>query len=162
LFVVSPNLPKNIKSRVVGKKEGILLVRRDIIVEIAEQIRTAIIEICKNSESKKDQETKQARIYSYITSREFCRNIESLDKINSNMISMQQEEEKDHQSLWKRRRALLQQSREKYTDISCEIDAIIHGRLSSEPQTTPIKNLEDISNGDEREKKDDSRLPKES
>jgi hypothetical protein len=50
------------------------------------------------------------------------------------MISMQQQEEKDHQTLWKRRKALLQQSREKYTDISSEIDSIIHGRLSSNPK----------------------------
>ena len=151
LFVVSPNLPKSIKNRAVGKKEGITLIRRDIIVEIAEQIRNAIIEICKNSESKKDQETKQSRIYSYITSREFCRKIESLDKINSDMISIQQEEEKDHQTIWKRRKALLQQSREKYTDISSEIDAIIHGQQSCEPQTVSQKRVEDISSGNGKE-----------
>ena len=34
LLVVSPNLPKSIKNGVLGKKEGILLVRRDVVIEI--------------------------------------------------------------------------------------------------------------------------------
>jgi hypothetical protein len=77
LLVVSPNLPKNIKNGILGTKEGVSLVRRDIVVEVATYIRNAIIEISKSTESKKDKENKQARIYHYITSREFSRKLES-------------------------------------------------------------------------------------
>ena len=133
LLVVSPNLPKSIKNGVLGKKEGISLVQRDIVLEVAEYLRGAIIEISKSSESKKNQETKQARIYHYITSREFGRKIETLEKDNSEMTILQNKEEKDHQILWKKRKAIMQGSRSAYTAISSEMDSIIHGRLPIGP-----------------------------
>jgi len=129
LLVVSPSIPKNIKNGILGRKEGILLVRRDIVVEIAVYLRNAIMEISKSTESKKDLETKQARIYDYITSREFYRKLESLDKDNSEIIAMQDKEEKDHQTMWKRKRAIFQRSRGTYIAISSEIDSIIQGKL---------------------------------
>lgn len=94
LLVVSPNIPKNVKNGILGKREGVTLVRRDIVVEVAEHLRNAIIEISKSFESKKDQETKQARIYDFITSREFCRRLESLDRDNSEMMTIQDKEGK--------------------------------------------------------------------
>jgi hypothetical protein len=127
LLVVSPNLPKSIKNGVLGRKEGISLVRRDIVVEVAEYLRGAIIEICKSSESKKNQETKQAKVYDYITSREFGRKLESLEKDDSEMTILQNNEEKDHQILWKKRMAIRKRLRSTYTAISSEIDSIIHG-----------------------------------
>lgn len=106
LLAVSPNIPKNVKNGILGKREGITLVRRDIVVEVAEHLRNAIIEISKSFESKKDQETKQARIYDFITSREFCRRLESLDKDNSGQgrerSSNIVEEEKSNNSAVKR------------------------------------------------------------
>jgi hypothetical protein len=128
LLVVSPNLPRNIKNGVLGKKEGVSLVRRDIVVEVAEYLRNAIIEISKSSERKKDQDKKQARVYDYITSRDFCRKLESADADNSEMMAMQNKEEKDHQTMWKKRKAIVQRSRDSYVAISSEIDAIIHAQ----------------------------------
>lgn len=153
LLVVSPNLPKSIKNGVLGRKEGILLVSRDIVVEIAEHIRNAIIEISKSSESKKDQKTKQARIYDYITSREFCRKLESLNKENSEEIAIQDKEEKDHQTMWKKRKAIVQRSRATYIAISSEIDAIIHGQLPVASKTNSPEDLKDDNDGDEKEGK---------
>jgi hypothetical protein len=54
-----------------------------------------------------NQETKQARIYDYITNREFSRKLESLEKDNSEIITMQNKEEKDHQTMWKKKRQYL-------------------------------------------------------
>jgi hypothetical protein len=113
---------------VLGRKEGVLLVRRDIVVDIALYLRNAIMEIAKNTESKKDRETKQARIYDYITNREFSRKLESLDKDNSEIIAMQDKEEKDHQTMWKKKKAIFQRWRGTYMTISSEIDAIIQGQ----------------------------------
>ena len=134
LLVVSPNLPKSIKNGVLGKKEGVMLVSRDNVEEVAELLRNAIIEICKSSESKKDLESKQARIYDYILSREFSRKLESIDTYNSDMIRMQDKEEKDHLTLWKKRKAIIQRSRGTYIAISSEIDAIIHEQIPSIPE----------------------------
>lgn len=123
--------------------------RRDIVVEVAEHLRNAIIEISKSFERKKDQETKQARIYDFITSREFCRRLESLDKDNSEMTTIQNKEEKDHQTLWKKRKALVQRSRGTYIAISSEIDAVIHGQLPIGSKTNPAADLQDDNDGDE-------------
>jgi hypothetical protein len=49
--------------------------------------------------SEKDQYTKQARVYDYITSRDLCRKLESADADNSEMMAMQNKEEKDHQTM---------------------------------------------------------------
>ena len=59
----------------------------------------------------------------FITSREFCRRLESLDKDNSEMITIQDKEEKDHQTLWKKRKAIVQRSRDTYIAISSDTDA---------------------------------------
>ena len=143
LLLVSPNLPKSITNGVVGRKEGIMLVRRDIVVDIAGYLRNVIMEIAKNSESKKDQETKQARIYDYITSREFSRKIESLDKGNSEIMALQDKEEKDHQTMWKKKRAIIQRWRSTYIAISSEIDAIIQGQLPVSSKNSSSEKLED-------------------
>jgi uncharacterized protein involved in propanediol utilization len=45
------------------------------------------------------------------------------------MITIQDKEEKDHQTLWKKRKTIIQRSRGTYIAISSEIDAIIHGQL---------------------------------
>ncbi len=134
LLVVSPNLSKDIKNGVLGMKEGIYVVRRDIVLELAEFLRNAIIEICKISGSKKNIETKQARIYDYILSREFSRKLESIDADNSEMIALQEDEEKNHQTLWKKRKAIIQRAKGTYIAISSEIDAIIHEQIPSKEE----------------------------
>jgi hypothetical protein len=45
------------------------------------------------------------------------------------MTKLQNEEEKDHQTMWKKRKAIAQNLRSTYTAISSEVDSIIHGRL---------------------------------
>ncbi len=62
---------------------------------MAEYLRNAIIEICKISGNKIDLETKQARIYDYILSREFSRKLVSIDRDNSEMIAIQDKEDKE-------------------------------------------------------------------
>jgi hypothetical protein len=132
LLIISPHLPKDIKNGIWGRKDGISLVRRDIAVEVAQYLRGAIIEMSKSSDSKKNQETKQARIYDYVTSREFGRKIESLERDNSEMMKLQNKEEKDHQTMWKKRKAMAQNLRSTYTAISSDLDSIIRGRLPVE------------------------------
>lgn len=155
LLVVSPNIPKIVKNGILGKREGVTLVRRDIVIEVAKHLRDAIIEISKSFECKKDQETKQARIYDFITSREFCRKLESLDKENLEMITLQDKEEKDHQTLWKKRKAIVQRSRSIYIAISSEIDAIIHKQLPvrSKIASVSLEELQNDNDDDEKERR---------
>jgi hypothetical protein len=108
-----------------------------------------LFSISKSFECKKDQETKQAKVYDFITSREFCRRLESLDKDNSEMITIQDKEEKDHQTLWKKRKAIVQRSRNTHIAISSEIDAIIHGHMPVGSKTNFAEDLQN-DNDDER------------
>jgi hypothetical protein len=153
LLVVAPSLQKSIKNGVLGRKEGILLVRRDVVIEVAEYLRGAIIEISRNTESKKSQETKQARIYDYITSREFGRKLESLEKDDSEMTNLQNKEVKDHQILWKKRSEIMKRLRSTYTAISSEIDSIIQGRLPVESDDGSSEYVDDDTTGNQGDEK---------
>jgi hypothetical protein len=152
LLIVCPKngIPKNIKNGILGKKEGITLVSRDIVVEVAGYLRNTIIQISKSFESKKDQETKQARIYEFITSREFCRRLESLSNDNMEMRTIQDKEEKDHQTLWKKRKEIVQRSRSTYIAIESEIDAIIQGQLPEGSKSFSADELQDDNDEDEK------------
>jgi hypothetical protein len=153
LLVVAPSLQKSIKNGVLGRKEGIVLVRRDVVIEVAEYLRGAIIEISRNSESKKSQETKQARIYDYITSREFGRKLESLEKDDKEMMNLQTKEVKDHQILWKNRDDIMKRLRSTYTAISSEIDSIIQGRLPVELDDGSEEYVDDDTSGNQGDEK---------
>jgi hypothetical protein len=65
---------------------------------------------------------------------------------------MQDREERDHQTMWKRRKAIIQQTRDRYIAISSEIDAIIHGQLPFGSKTSLSEQSED-DNGGQREGK---------
>jgi transposase-like protein len=78
---------------------------------------------CLRALIARNQETKQARIYDYVTSREFGSKIESLERDNSEMMKLQNKEEKDHQTM-KKRKAMAQNLRSTYTAISSDLDSI--------------------------------------
>jgi hypothetical protein len=88
-------------------------------------------------------------LLNYITSREFYRKLESLDKDNSEIISMQDKEEKDHQTMWKK--MILQRMTGTYISISSEIDSIIHGQL---PVRFGMRLPNDLRDNDYRENTD--------
>ena len=48
------------------------------------------------------------------------------------MMKLQNKEEKDHQTMWKRRKAMAQNLRSTYTAISSDLDSIIRGHLPVE------------------------------
>jgi hypothetical protein len=89
-----------------------------------------------------DQETKQAKLYDYIRSREFYRQIEALCDTHTKMSDLLKKERKDHETLWKKREALLKQLLDAYIDIGSGIDTIM------QDQPKDDKDPVDMSNGD--------------
>jgi hypothetical protein len=84
VIIVSSNLPKKeIKNGLYGEKEGFLLCHPCIVVKVAKQIRRAVIEISKQSESKKDREAKESKLYDYIRSQEFASTVEKIHNVLS-------------------------------------------------------------------------------
>jgi hypothetical protein len=74
---------------------------------------------------------------------EFGRKIESLERDNSEMTKLQNEEEKDPHTMWKKREAITKSLRRTYTAISSEVDSIIHGRLPVEPDDKSQEGVKD-------------------
>lgn len=137
VLIVSRNLPKKeVKNGLLGEKDGILLVHPSIVVEVATQIRTGIIEISKLSKSKGDQKSKESKLYNYIISQDFSMILESLDRIHKKLFDLQTKEEKEHQTLWKSRKELQEQLIDTYNDISSGIESI----TQEEKITESVKN----------------------
>jgi hypothetical protein len=59
------------------------------------------------------------------------------------MMKLQNKEEKDHQTMWKKRKAMAQNSRNTYTTISSDLDSIIRGRLPVESEDSSQEGLKD-------------------
>lgn len=130
-----------------GEKDGVLLAHPNIVVEVARQIRRAIIEICKQTESSKDRQAKEARLYDYIKSQNFTNNIERLCAIYKEMVDLQDTEERAHERLWKERKKLQERIRQVYTSISSEIESILqekpamHEFIKKEPKKRLLEPL---------------------
>jgi len=130
VIIVSSNLPKkDVKNRLFGERDGILLCHPAIVVDIVKQIRRAIIEISKQSESRKDREAKEAKLYDYIRSQEFSAIVEELRDIYQKMADLQDHEEKAHVRLWKDRKKLQLQINDAYVGISTGIDCILQEKI---------------------------------
>jgi hypothetical protein len=129
VIIVSSNLPKYVKNGFFGEREGILLCHPCIVVDVAKQIRRAIIEISKQSGSRKHREAKESKLYNYIISQEFVGTVEKLHSIYQKMADIQDSEEKAHRRLWKERKKLQSQISDTYVTISNGIDCIIQETL---------------------------------
>jgi len=126
VIIVSPNLPKkDVKNGLFGEKDGVLLAHPSIVVEVAKQIRKAIIEICRQSESSKDREAKESKLYNYIRGQEFTGYVEKLYSIYQNMVRLQNTEERAHERLWRDRKTIQEKIHQAYTAISNGIDNIL-------------------------------------
>ncbi len=130
VIIVSCNLPKkDVKNGLFGEKEGILLCHPSIVIDVARQIRRAIIEISKQSDSKKDRDNKQSKLYDYIKSTEFTATVEKLHEIYQKAADLQDHEERAHEGLWKQRKKLQSQINDVYSNIVTGVDCIIQEKL---------------------------------
>ena len=141
VIIVSLNLPKkDVKNRLFGEKDGILLSHPSIVVEVAKQIRRAIMEICRQAESSKDRQAKEAKLYNYIRSQNFTNNMERFYTIYKEMAELQNKEEQAHERLWKDRKTIQEKTHQVYMAISSGIENILqekpamHELTEKEPQ----------------------------
>lgn len=126
VLIVSVNLPKNsVPNGLLGEKEGILLVHPSIVVDVVKQIRMGIVEISKTSKTREDRDTKESKLYNYVTSSDFSLNIESIARINEELYLIQNKEERDHQVLWKKRKELVENLSDNYNDLSSGFESIL-------------------------------------
>lgn len=126
VIIVSSNLPKrDIENGLIGQKEGITLVHPEIVVEIVKQIRQGIIKISNYAKSKIEKESKEAELYDFITSDKFLGVIEENKFEYYHILKEQETEEKDHQTLWKKRKNRFKKIMENMTYLTHQIDMIV-------------------------------------
>jgi hypothetical protein len=158
-IIVSQNLPKKeIKNGLCGEKDGILLAHPIIITELARLIRKTIIDISKESATKQDRETKQAKIYALVNSRGFRRYIETIEEVRKRLSEHQNEERRDHEKSWKKANMIIEKLRDVYVEMSTGIDTIIDGQSTAKYEDQTIEQPKDQDEVEMRDDKDKSNL----
>jgi len=139
VLIVSANLPKNAAPNgLYGSKDGIILVHPSLVVEVARQIRSAIMEIARLSKSKQDRSGKEAKLYEFVISQEFSLLLEKIARTNEKLFILQSKEEKDHQVLWNTRKDLVDSLVKSYNDVSSGIESIIGTGLAELVQEAKV------------------------
>lgn len=131
-LIVSSSLPKSSPSRLLGSDDGVMLVHPSIVTEVAATLRRGIIAIHKASESQHDRSTKEARLYEYVTGREFQDTVASLQASREELESLQTREEKQHGAIWTARKNLVEGLRKTEIGISGKVYGIVQGEAEFE------------------------------
>ncbi len=75
-----------------------------VLVEVVKQIRQAIIKMSNYTKKNKEQkESKESELYNFITNDNFVGRIEEIHFVQDRLLSLQEKEEKNHQTMWKER-----------------------------------------------------------
>jgi hypothetical protein len=114
------------------------------VVDIAKQIRNFLIEESKQRKNNTGRELKQSKLYDYLTSPEYSRNIKTRLDMKLKLDELQRKEEDYHRSTWSKRDQFIKKWFEvdrnndrNITDITQEDDSI------NSYETTPDEEDED-------------------
>ena len=135
---------KHSGSKFTEEREGVLLVHPWAVVDIAKQIRNFLIEESKQRKNNTGRELKQSKLYDYLTSPEYSRNIKTRLDMKLKLDELQRKEEDYHRSTWSKRDQFIKKWFEvdrnndrNITDITQEDDSI------NSYETTPDEEDED-------------------
>lgn len=132
-LIVSSKPQKAVRNGLLGEVDGVIVVHPSIVVEVAKTIREGILKIERVSVSQNDKDAKQARLYKYVVGHEFAEVMRSLESADKEMDELQSSEEKNHKTLWDRRKSVVAKQRKAHIDLSGGIDAIIQSGVLEEP-----------------------------
>jgi hypothetical protein len=105
---------KGIKNnRLTEEREGILLVHRTIVLDIAKRIRHFLIETSRQARTNEGRNSKQEKLYEYFTSLEYTRDVQEKLETRSKLDDLQRREEKYHKDTWSKRKDLV----ERWSDL---------------------------------------------
>lgn len=90
--------------RFTEEREGILLVHPMALIDVARLFRANIIEASKQEKSNTAIDSKQAKIYNFVTSAEYNRDVRAKIGIKSDLDDIQRKEEDYHRTLWHKRK----------------------------------------------------------
>jgi hypothetical protein len=114
---------KGIKdNRLTEEREGVLLVHPSIVIDIAKRIRSFIIEASKQTKNNIDRDSKQSKLYEYLTSQEYDRDSKAKLETRSKLDDLQRKEEDYHRTIWNRRKEFI----EKWSDLDRKNENLIN------------------------------------
>lgn len=137
-IIVTRKIPKEYSENgKYAEKDGVIIINPELLEPVVESIRRGLIEISKISNNKQEMLTKQSKLYSYITGQEFRRQLEALYSLHTGLTTLQDDEEKKHKTLWKKRTELCEDLKERYTNISSGLDALLNDDLVNGDYVSP-------------------------
>lgn len=112
---------KRSRSKFSEEREGVLLVHPLAIVDIAKRIRSFLIENTKQTKNNNGRDSKQSKLYDYLTSAEYSRDMQIILEAKSKLDELQRKEEDYHRTTWSKRKDFI----EKWFDVDHKNDRII-------------------------------------
>jgi hypothetical protein len=114
---------KDIKNNcLTEEREGILLVHPLVVIDIAKRIRSSLIETSKQTRNNISRDSKESKLYNYITSLEYTREMESRIDLKSKLDDLQRKEEDYHMTMWCRRKEFI----DKWSQLDNKSDLVIN------------------------------------
>lgn len=112
---------KDRRSKFTEEREGVLLVHPLAVVDVAKRIRSFLIENSKQTKNNNGRESKQSKLYDYLTSPECGRDVQTRLDAKSKLDELQRKEEDYHRTIWTKRKEFI----EKWFDVDHKNDRII-------------------------------------
>jgi hypothetical protein len=104
---------------------GVIAANPARVAVLVEILRDEIIRNHSQKLSKEDQKKKTEKLYAYMTSGEFDNLLDSLDSNDDKLLALDEKEKKDHNAVWKRRRALTTEGQRLHVKVRREVGQII-------------------------------------
>jgi hypothetical protein len=121
---------KGIKdSRLTEERDGILIVHSRIVLDIAKRIRNFLLEISKLKNCSNGRQTKQYKLYDYLTSSEYYRDFQEINETKNKIDELQRKEEDYHNNIWNRRKGYV----ENWYEINRRNERIISDITEEDP-----------------------------
>lgn len=107
------------------------MVHPRVVIDIAKRIRSFLIEISKQTQSYKGRESKQSKLYDYLTSAEYYRDVKEILETKKKIDELQRKEEEYHKTTWNRRKEFV----EKWFEINKKNEAAVSDITQKEPSS---------------------------
>ncbi|MGH9980139.1 MAG: DUF2130 domain-containing protein [Nitrososphaeraceae archaeon] len=137
-IIVSANgIKKNskyCKTELLGKGDGVIIVHRKIAVVVAELTRNFLIEKTKLIISNDGRESKQTKLYDYITSSARFRRLQEKVKQKLKLVELQMEDEKQVKERWSDTKKIIDKLDELDKEDQDIIDSIIQAKECNNDQ----------------------------
>ena len=120
--------PQGKRELYVDPETRIIVVSHARVVEIVELLRISMLQVHRLGLSLEQRSEKRDRLYEYLTSEDFHRNMDEATRLTNEIAELDVEEQKWHGKTWEKRGSITCQLRNAIRDIHTEVSTIIAGK----------------------------------